>query len=115
MREGADTLDELKENIDFFHQDLNLSSQLFDGIELEKKILIKLNKELENLDFTEKNKIETFLKNFLELNNLKFPQLGKPLRIILTGKSDAPSISDLLYLIGKDTCLERIQKFIDIY
>ena len=115
IREGVDTLCELKENIDFFYQDPNLTPQLFDGIELEKEIFIKFNKDLENLDFTEKNKIDTFLKSFLEVNNLKFPQLGKPLRLILTGKSDAPSISDLLYLIGRDACLERIQKFIDIY
>ena len=115
MREGANTLDELKENIGFFHVNPILTSQLFDGIELEKEIFIKFNKDLENLDFTEKNKIDTFLKSFLEVNNLKFPQLGKPLRLILTGKSDAPSISDLLYLIGRDACLERIQKFIDIY
>jgi glutamyl-tRNA synthetase len=115
MREGADTLCELKENIDFFYQDPNLTPQLFGGIKPEKEIFIKFNKELENLDFTEKNKIDTFLKSFLKLNNLKFPQLGKPLRLILTGKSDAPSISDLLYLIGRDACLERIQKFIDIY
>ena len=115
MREGAETLCELKENIDFFYQDPNLTPQLFDGIELEKEIFIKFNKDLVNLDFTEKNKIDTFLKSFLKLNNLKFPQLGKPLRLILTGKSDAPSISDLLYLIGRDACLERIQKFIDIY
>ena len=48
----------------------------------------------------------------LEGKNLK-PLLGKPLRLILTGKSNAPSISDLLYLIGKENCINRIDNYLN--
>ena len=54
-----------------------------------------------------------FIDSFLSKNKLKFPLLGKPLRLILTGKSNAPSISDLLYLIGKENCINRIDNYLN--
>ena len=48
-------------------------------------------------------------KKYCEENNLKFPDLGKPLRLMLTGKENAPSISELLYILGKETSLKRIE------
>ena len=57
----------------------------------------------------EKNEIEQYIKEFLQANDLKFPELGKPLRIILTGRENAPSISELLFILGKETSLKRIE------
>ena len=79
------------------------------NIDSEKKILLsEFASQLKKIDF-EKNTIEEFIKKFLTANNLKFPDLGKPLRLILTGKENAPSISELLYILGKETSLKRIE------
>ena len=79
------------------------------NIDSEKKILLsEFASQLKKIDF-EKNTIEEFIKKFLTANNLKFPVLGKPLRLILTGKENAPSISELLYILGKETSLKRIE------
>ena len=79
------------------------------NIDSEKKILLsEFASQLKKIDF-EKNTIEEFIKKFLTENNLKFPDLGKPLRLMLTGKENAPSISELLYILGKETSLKRIE------
>ena len=51
------------------------------------------------------------LKEFLSSNDLKFPQLGKPLRLILAGRENAPSISQLLFFLGYEESLKRINLF----
>ena len=74
----------------------------------KKKLLSEFGSQLRKIDF-EKDTIEEFIKKFLTANNLKFPDLGKPLRLMLTGKENAPSISELLYILGKETSLKRIE------
>ena len=49
---------------------------------------------------------------FVKNNNIKFPELGKPLRVILLGSSDAPSISEIMHALGKDKVLKRINNFL---
>ena len=74
----------------------------------KKALFLDFVSQLKKIDFDKKT-IEEFIKNFLKSNNLKFPELGKPLRVILTGKENAPSISELLFILGKETSLKRIE------
>ena len=87
-------------------------NRIYRAIKIDPDLLLKFKKEHNEVSFNDKLLIGVFIDNFLDENNLKFPALGKPLRLILTGKSQAPSITDLLFLIGKDNCLARIEKFL---
>ena len=71
-------------------------------------MLSEFSEQLKEIDF-KKNQIEDFIKDFLRAKDLKFPELGKPLRVILTGKENAPSISELLFILGKENSLKRIE------
>jgi len=71
--------------------------------------LLKSNKESLNSVDT----IEAITKPFIEQNELKFPQLFQPIRIALTGGTQAPSVYDIIYVLGLDTTLERLNKAID--
>ena len=83
----------------------------------KKKYKYKDN-EQEILDLLEKNKsfiikefssivtwneyiIDEKLKFILDKLNLKFKQLGQPLRLILSGNLDGPSVAKLMEIIGK--------------
>lgn len=108
LAKGANTLKEISEESKYFFQDplINLESS---GIDIDKKeIFMDFKNQLSKIDF-QKEEIETVIGNFLKLHNLKFPELGKPLRMILTGKQNAPSISELLFILGKDISLKRIE------
>ena len=114
LRESSNNIIQIIEELTFFHDDPELTQDLLTSIQIDKDILEKFKEELEEVNFNDKLLIGVFLDNFLSKNNLKFPILGKPLRLILTGKPKAPSITDLLFLIGKEDCINRIEKFLKI-
>ena len=114
LRESSNNIIQIIDELTFFNDDPELTEELVTSIQIDKDLLEKFKVELEEVNFNDKLLIGVFLDNFLSKNNLKFPNLGKPLRLILTGKSKAPSITDLLFLIGKEDCINRIEKFLNI-
>jgi glutamyl-tRNA synthetase len=52
--------------------------------------------------------IENITKPFIEQNELKFPQLFQPIRIALTGGTQAPSVYDIIYVLGIDESISRL-------
>jgi glutamyl-tRNA synthetase len=57
--------------------------------------------------------IENITKPFIEQNELKFPQLFQPIRIALTGGTQAPSVYDIIYVLGVETTISRLNQAID--
>ena len=112
IRESANNIPQIIDSLSMFYLEPNFNKELISQIKIDPDLLLKFKKELNEVNFNDKLLIGVFIDNFLDENNLKFPVLGKPLRLILTGKSQAPSITDLLFLIGKDNCLARIEKFL---
>ena len=52
---------------------------------------------------------EAAMRSFAEQNNLKLGAVAQPLRVALTGKTTSPGIFDVLAVLGRQTCLERLQ------
>ena len=112
LAKGANSLNQIAEDSIYFFEDPQVNFDVL-KIDMNKKILFsEFSNQLKEIDF-EKNSIEKFIKEFLQANDLKFPELGKPLRVILTGKENAPSISELLFILGKETSLKRIEYTLD--
>ena len=68
-----------------------------------------------NFDFSEDENLESIsqrLKDYINSNSLKFPQLGKPLRYALTGRTNAPGIGELIYLLGSEESKQRIEEYL---
>ncbi len=52
--------------------------------------------------------IESITKPFIVENGLKFPQLFQPIRIALTGGTQAPSVYDVIAILGVEETIKRI-------
>jgi len=52
------------------------------------------------------------LKGVLATNKLKMPQMAMPLRLMLTGQLQTPSIDAVVHLFGRETVLARIEKYL---
>ncbi|QKF58203.1 glutamate--tRNA ligase [Aliarcobacter lanthieri] len=80
-----------------------------------KNILEKyLNLLKENKNFLNSvEKIENFTKPFIEEYSLKFPQLFQPIRIAITGGTQAPSVYDIIFILGFDEVFSRISKALE--
>jgi glutamyl-tRNA synthetase len=57
---------------------------------------------------------EAVTKPFIQENELKMPQLFQPIRIALTGSTQAPSVYDIMAILGKEETLNRINKAIEL-
>ncbi|MDN5101166.1 glutamate--tRNA ligase [Aliarcobacter butzleri] len=79
-----------------------------DTKEFLEKYLLLLESNKNSLDSVEK--IEEFTKPFINDNGLKFPQLFQPIRIALTGGTQAPSVYDIIFILGYDEVLKRINE-----
>ncbi len=58
--------------------------------------------------------IEAITKPFIEQNGLKFPQLFQPIRIALTGGTQAPSVYDIIAVLGVEESINRLQSAIKV-
>ncbi|MEA1914043.1 MAG: glutamate--tRNA ligase [Campylobacterota bacterium] len=57
---------------------------------------------------------EALTKPFIEQNELKMPQLFQPIRIALTGGTQAPSVYDIMAVLGKEESIKRIKAAIAV-
>jgi glutamyl-tRNA synthetase len=53
------------------------------------------------------------IKDVVKSSGLKMPQLAMPLRLIVTGRTQTPSIDAVLELLGRETVLARLSQRID--
>ena len=77
---------------------------------LEKYILL-LEENKDNL-YNVQN-VEDITKPFISENDLKFPQLFQPIRIALTGGTQAPSVYDIIAILGFDEVSSRIKNALE--
>ncbi|MFA9372746.1 MAG: glutamate--tRNA ligase [Poseidonibacter sp.] len=76
----------------------------------------------EYLEVLEKNKddlysvdnVENITKPFIEEKGLKFPQLFQPIRIALTGGTQAPSVYDIISILGYEETANRINSALEL-
>lgn len=80
-----------------------------EDIKLDKKLLDKLINNLQSIETFDQNSIKENLKLFSKDNNMKFPELMKMLRTVLSGLNEGPGVAEMMHLLGKDQSLERIK------
>jgi glutamyl-tRNA synthetase len=63
----------------------------------------------------ERGKINELIKNLVKAQNLKMPQLAMPLRLIVTGRAQTPSIDAVLELLGRETVVKRLGQYLQTH
>ncbi|QKF65713.1 glutamyl-tRNA synthetase [Arcobacter venerupis] len=76
-----------------------------DFLEKYLELLEKNKDELYNVE-----NVEAITKPFIEQNGLKFPQLFQPIRIALTGGTQAPSVYDIIAILGFSEVSARLKE-----
>jgi glutamyl-tRNA synthetase len=52
------------------------------------------------------------LKQAVAKSGLKMPQIAMPLRVLVTGQTQTPSVDAVLELIGREAVLRRIRRYL---
>ena len=76
--------------------------------DLIKEFIEKIN----FIKLWEVENIENEVKKFITSKDIKFYIFGKPLRLLLINKENGPSVSDILFILGKINSIQRIKNYI---
>ena len=105
LKERAATLKELAAQAEMFYADPGAQ-----GVPAQARPALEaLRRELEGAAW-EKKALGAAVSAAAKAHGLKMPQLAMPLRRVLTGREQTPSIDAVLELLGRDTVLARIGK-----
>lgn len=108
-RERAQTLNELADAIAYFYhkpvidvaaRDKHLTPEIL-------PVLKALAEQLTAIDWTAEQ-IHAVIDQAVQSNGLKFPKVAMPLRVLLTGGAQSPSIDAVMALLGRQETLARI-------
>ena len=102
------------DDILFFFKDINSSEELknkyLDG---KSKNLIKVFVgRIEKLSWTNDD-VNKFMKEFVKKQDIKFPEIAMPLRIIIAGTDNTPSIGSIIFILGIEEVKKRISVILE--
>ena len=67
--------------------------------------------KLDGLDWTIED-INSFIKEFVKKQKIKFPEIAMPLRTIIAGTDNTPSIGSIIFILGIDIVRKRISNIL---
>jgi glutamyl-tRNA synthetase len=113
MKERANTVNELADAAMLFYRqpapDADLLAQHL--TEAVKPALREYAARCQTVEW-KKDVLSALLKEVLTTHKLKMPQMAMPLRLILTGQLQTPSIDAVVELFGRDTVSARLAKYL---
>ena len=112
-RERANHLTSLAGDIAYIFEYQKPNQQDFEkhinaeALELIKSFQASLNK----IDWT-KEAIHNVMNEVVTLHAIKFPKLAMPLRVLLTGIAQSPSIDAVMAILGRDETMKRLNLYL---
>ena len=109
-KERAHTLNELASSIAYFYQKpvIDQEAAVKHLTEEIKPVMQKLTEVLMTIEWQAET-IHQAINNVVTEFQLKFPKVAMPLRVMLTGIAQSPSIDQVMVLLGKDEVMARIR------
>ena len=106
LKNKAKTLEDIYNNSNFIYYFQKKLDVINDK---NKTIINEFYSELVKLKSYDEEKISQINQDIIKNNNIKFKDLGQPLRLILTGSNQAPSIKDIIKILGISETINRIK------
>ena len=114
-----DVIDVLRPRVETLHDLVERSRPFFDDAypfdgEARKKVaagqqaLEDLEREFSMLDLFDEDAVDDLLDDYVRSREIKKPQVLMPLRAALMGTTQAPSVTDLVVILGRRRVLQRI-------
>lgn len=109
LRPRAETLNDFVDQAGYFFADtLHYTDDARKRIAGGQQVLEDLERELSMLDVFDEDAIDDVLEDYMRSRELKKPAVLMPLRAALTGTTNAPSVTDLIAILGRTRVLTRI-------
>ena len=113
MKERANTINELADAAMLFYRqpapDAALLAQYL--TEAAKLALADYAQRCQTVEWT-KDALSAMLKEVLATHKLKMPQIAMPLRLLITGQLQTPSIDAVVALSARDAVVTRLTNYL---
>jgi glutamyl-tRNA synthetase len=113
-RERVSTLNELADAVEYFYKRIHPAQDV-----LEKHLTPEIRPVMQALA----SKLQTIewgteaihaeIEHAVTSNGLKFPKVAMPLRVMVTGGAQSPSIDAVMALLGKEETLRRLAEYLN--
>jgi len=116
QQERAQTLKELANICGFFYREFDQYDEQVAVKHLTVEAaqpLAMIKDKLQMLPDWQQQAIQDVVHKTAEALGLKMGKVGMPLRIALTGGKPSPGIDQIAFLLGRDRCLQRIDRALD--
>ena len=113
LKNKAKTLEDIYNNASFifeYDQNLIIKNNLINN--KNKVYLRDFLKEISKINNYCDKKLTEISQEVLKKNNIKFKELGEPLRMILTGSTKAPSIKEIVKILGINETINRLKRYV---
>ncbi|RAJ17872.1 glutamate--tRNA ligase [Olleya aquimaris] len=78
-----------------------------------KSLMTELLSIVSNINNFEVDTLQTEIKGWITKNEIGFGKVMMPLRLALVGALQGPDVFDIMYMIGKNESIKRIEKLIE--
>jgi len=116
LKDRIKTLSQFIEYTDYFFKDIEISEELYEkvikGKDYLPEVLSSIRDAISELNNFTEEEIEKIVRSKAEEFGLKGKHVIQPLRVILTGKRVTPGMFEVMYFLGKDEIIKRIDKFV---
>lgn len=116
LKERVSTIEELADAAVYFYRRLEPSAELRQAhyAAAAKPALLAFRRQLETVEWR-REAIAAALKAVLAEHQLKMPKIAMPLRVMVTGEPQSPSIDATLELIGREEVLTRLEQELRVF
>lgn len=112
LQERSRTLLEMADAATFYYR----TPESYDQVALSKfdknhllSVFSEVGDRLETFEAATAADIDSFFKQLCADKNWKMPQVGQPVRIALSGSTQAPGIAEIITALGKTEAIKRIE------
>jgi glutamyl-tRNA synthetase len=112
-RERTSTLNELADAVEYFYQRIHPMQEVLDKhLTAEiRPVMQALAGELQAIEWSTEA-IHAQIEHAVTSNGLKFPKVAMPLRVLVTGGAQSPSIDAVMALLGREETLRRMAEYL---
>ncbi|RAL26532.1 glutamate--tRNA ligase [Thermoflavimicrobium daqui] len=98
----------------FFDKDMNYNQDAKEILTTESSLIVlkKVKELISTMDEYTPNTIKKLLKDVQKATGFKGKKLFMPVRVATTGAVQGPDLNTVLYLLGKETVVDRIEQVI---
>jgi glutamyl-tRNA synthetase len=107
-------LNTFADDILFFFQDIKVSDELENKYlnEKSKSLIRSFVGEMEKVNWNN-DEVNKLIKEFVKKKDIKFPEIAMPLRTLIAGTDNTPSIGSIIFVLGIEVVKKRISVILE--